>query len=59
MAGVRPFSLARIHDGPLMLSLQLYLAPEAVKRMPYNLAVDMWATGAVVFELLHGDHPFW
>ena len=44
---------------PLYLILQMYLAPEVWYRVPHGLAVDMWATGVVTYELLHGMHPFW
>ena len=44
---------------PLYLILQMYLAPEVWCRVPHGLAVDMWATGVVTYELLHGVHPFW
>lgn len=37
----------------------MYLAPELMFGMRYGLAIDMWATGVVVFQLLHRMHPFW
>lgn len=35
-----------------------YLAPEVIKRLPHNQAVDTWSLGIVVFELLVGKTPF-
>lgn len=35
-----------------------YLAPEMVKRQPYNEKVDVWALGIICYELLVGVPPF-
>eukprot|EP00903_Cladosiphon_okamuranus_P013816 g12858.t1 len=35
-----------------------YLAPELVRDVPYDAAVDLWAVGVVTYELLHGYTPF-
>jgi len=35
-----------------------YLAPEVVLQKRYNQAVDWWAFGAVVYEMLEGRPPF-
>ncbi|CAN0311066.1 unnamed protein product, partial [Hapterophycus canaliculatus] len=35
-----------------------YLAPELVRDVPYDAAVDLWALGVVTYELLHGYTPF-
>lgn len=35
-----------------------YMAPEVLKRQPYNAAVDMWATGAIFYELMAFRRPF-
>ncbi|CAN0455599.1 unnamed protein product, partial [Scytosiphon promiscuus] len=45
--------------GPIFFIIQMYLPPEVLTGMPHGLAVDMWATGVVTYELLHGTHPFW
>lgn len=37
---------------------QPYLAPELVRDLPYDAGVDLWATGVVTYELLHGYTPF-
>lgn len=33
---------------------QQYLAPEVLRKEPYDRAVDWWCLGAVVYEMLHG-----
>ena len=37
-----------------------YMAPELIKKEddPYDLSVDIWALGVVLFELTHGYSPF-
>ena len=35
-----------------------YMAPEIVKKAPYDLAVDVWSCGIVLFKLLTGVFPF-
>lgn len=32
-----------------------YLAPEMIRRKPYNQAVDYWALGILTYELLTGE----
>lgn len=34
------------------------MAPEIVKKAPYDLAVDVWSCGIVLFKLLTGVFPF-
>lgn len=36
------------------ISLQQYLAPEVLRKEPYDRAVDWWCLGAVLYEMLHG-----
>ncbi|XP_005392556.1 PREDICTED: serine/threonine-protein kinase Sgk2 [Chinchilla lanigera] len=36
-----------------------YLAPEVLRKEPYDRAVDWWCLGAVVYEMLHGLPPFY
>jgi serine/threonine protein kinase len=35
-----------------------YMAPELIKELPYNYAVDVWSLGILLYELLHGYSPF-
>ena len=35
-----------------------YIAPELLKKVPYNNKVDMWALGAIVYVMLSGHLPF-
>jgi serine/threonine protein kinase len=36
-----------------------YLAPEVVRRQPYNRKIDWWALGILTYELLYGSTPFY
>lgn len=38
----------------ISLSPQQYLAPEVLRKEPYDRAVDWWCLGAVLYEMLHG-----
>lgn len=35
-----------------------YIAPEVLKKLPYNKSVDWWGVGILIFELLYGRTPF-
>lgn len=35
-----------------------YLAPEVIRKQPYDRCVDWWCLGAVLFEMLFGLPPF-
>ena len=34
------------------------MSPEMLKEEPYNLFVDWWAFGVIVYEMLFGKSPF-
>ena len=34
------------------------LAPEVIDERPYGQAIDWWALGIAVFEMLVGERPF-
>lgn len=36
-----------------------YLAPEVIKKQPYDNTVDWWCLGSVLYEMLHGLPPFY
>lgn len=36
-----------------------YLAPEALLGEPYDVAIDYWAYGTILYEMLAGITPFW
>ncbi|ETW04947.1 AGC/AKT protein kinase, variant [Aphanomyces invadans] len=35
-----------------------YLAPEIIMKQPYGTAVDWWAFGILMYEMIQGDSPF-
>ena len=35
-----------------------YVAPELLKKLPYNQKVDIWGIGVLIFELVNGFAPF-
>ncbi|KAF3824901.1 hypothetical protein GH733_010235 [Mirounga leonina] len=41
------------------ISPQQYLAPEVLRKEPYDRAVDWWCLGAVLYEMLQGLPPFY
>lgn len=42
----------------LVLGSPLYMAPELVKRQPYNEKIDVWSLGVITYQLLSGKTPF-
>jgi fused-like protein len=37
----------------------LYMAPELVQEKPYDLTVDLWSLGVILYELYMGKPPFY
>ncbi|VDP61292.1 unnamed protein product [Schistosoma mattheei] len=35
------------------------MAPEILRKQPYDFAVDWWCLGCVIYEMLHGLPPFY
>ena len=35
-----------------------YMAPEIIKELPYNSAIDIWSLGILLYELIHSYSPF-
>lgn len=61
------YGTAYIHDKPVrrgkkyskeLVGTRQYLAPEYLSGKTYGLAVDYWALGCTVFDLLAGDVSF-
>ncbi|CAI0555012.1 unnamed protein product [Linum tenue] len=59
---IADFGLSRgIHPGKYAETVcgsPLYMAPEVLQFQRYSSKVDMWSTGAILFELLNGYPPF-
>ncbi|XP_051126686.1 serine/threonine-protein kinase ATG1t [Andrographis paniculata] len=59
---IADFGLSRIiypnETAETVCGSPLYMAPEILQFQRYNDKVDMWSTGAMLFELLNGYPPF-
>lgn len=60
---ITDFGFAKCYDpqeGGLTESLgsPLYMAPEIIKKLPYDSAVDIWACGVLTYIMLSGKPPF-
>jgi len=47
-----------VTDGHMVLGTAAYMAPEQAKGQPVDRRADVWAFGAIVFELLTGRRAF-
>ena len=36
-----------------------YIAPEVLKKLPYDKGVDWWSLGILMYQLLYGKLPFY
>jgi serine/threonine protein kinase len=57
------FSLSKLvsPDGPSLQTKSgsaYYIAPEILKKIPYNEMCDMWSLGVIIFFLFTGYPPF-
>lgn len=54
------FGTAKVLEGRTftLIGTPHYMAPEAILGKGYGLAVDLWSTGAMLFEFLTGVVPF-
>lgn len=34
------------------------MAPEVMRRMPYDFKADIWSIGVVYYQMLEGTYPF-
>lgn len=54
-------SACRVHE-PQSLTGRFgtpsYVAPEVLKNIPYDQAVDMWSVGVILYTLISGKRPF-
>ena len=60
---ITDFGFAKCYDpqeGGLTETLgsPLYMAPEIIKKLPYDCSVDIWALGVLVYIMLSGKPPF-
>lgn len=60
---ITDFGFAKCYDpseGGLTETLgsPLYMAPEIIKKLPYDCSVDIWALGVLSFIMLSGKPPF-
>lgn len=60
---ITDFGFAKCYDpqeGGLSETLgsPLYMAPEIIKKLPYDCAVDIWALGVLTYIMLSGKPPF-
>lgn len=37
----------------------IYMAPELLIKMKYNMKADIWSFGVIMYEMLHGKNPYY
>ena len=58
------FGLARYYENNVdnlldtICGSPLYMSPELINGKKYNFTTELWSFGIIMYELLHGFHPF-
>jgi predicted Ser/Thr protein kinase len=53
-----PAGLAHLTDDGMILGTPAYMAPEQIRGQPVDFRADLFALGALLYELVAGVHPF-